>query len=60
LSDSILLNKNRLCLDGTIKYVPAKSVLKLEPGAEIRLKEADFARLSTAFFAEMFSKFAQD
>jgi len=57
LCNSIMTNNNRLCADKTIKYVPAKSVLKYRVGDEIKLKEADFMLLSSAFFAEIESKY---
>lgn len=37
----------------TIKYKPSESVLKRQIGDEIKLTEADFALLCTAFFAEI-------
>jgi hypothetical protein len=43
--------------DKTIKFDPAESVLRLQPGDEIRLSETDFVRLSNAFFAEIAAKF---
>lgn len=41
----------------TIKYDPAKSVLKYRIGDEIKLTEADFIRLSAAFFADIERKY---
>jgi hypothetical protein len=41
----------------TIKYDPAKSVLKYRIGDEINLTEADFTLLSAAFFADIERKF---
>ena len=41
----------------TIKFDPAKSVLRLQPGDKIRLSEGDFVRLSNAIFAEIAAKF---
>ena len=41
----------------TIKYNPAKSILKLQLGEQITLTESDFVRLFTAFFAEIGTKF---
>ena len=67
LCNSILLNRGRLQVDklpgwpnsagSGIKLPPEKSVLKLEVGDEVRLTEADFAQLSTAFFAELEKRF---
>ena len=53
LCDSILQKDGVMTADKTIKFDPAKSVLRLQPGDEIRLSdsEADFVRLSNAFFA---------
>ena len=67
LCNSILLNQGRLQVDklpgwpnsasASIKLPPEESVLKLKVGDEINLTEADFVRLSEAFFAEMERKF---
>jgi len=46
-----------MCADKTIKFDPAKSVLKYRIGDEVKLMEADFIRLSSAFFAEIESKY---
>jgi hypothetical protein len=40
-----------------IKFIPDQSVLKLQIGDQIRLTEADVERLTTAFFADLESKF---
>ncbi|MFN8524486.1 MAG: hypothetical protein U0821_15420 [Chloroflexota bacterium] len=63
LCNSLLLNGGKLQLEklpgwpnsagGSIKLPAAKSVLGLEPGDDVRLKEADFVRLAAAFFAEI-------
>ena len=69
LCNSVLLNRGVMAKsypwphasalgDKSIKLVPEKSVLKHELGDEIELTEADFSRLSEAFFAEMRDKFA--
>ena len=52
-----MMNNNRMGTDKTIKLDPAKSVLKYRVGEEIKLKEADFMLLSSAFFAEIASKY---
>ena len=53
LSDSLMENNGVLRADKSIKLSPAKSVLGCQAGDEIKLKEADFVRLSEAFFAEI-------
>ena len=53
LSDSLMENNGVLKADKSIKLSPAKSVLGCQAGDEIKLKEADFVRLSEAFFAEI-------
>jgi hypothetical protein len=57
LCNSIMQSGSTLAPDTTITLNPAKSVLKLEIGDEIRLSGEDFARLSRAFFAELERKF---
>jgi hypothetical protein len=57
LCASMMSNKQVLCADNTIKYVPAQSVLKYEIGQTIRLREPDFVRFAEAFLAEIERKF---
>jgi hypothetical protein len=57
LCNSMMNNNNRMGADKTIKYDPAKSVLKYRVGDEIKLNEAGFILLSSAFFAEIESKY---
>jgi hypothetical protein len=57
LSNSIMSNGGVMCADKTIKYDPAKSVLKLRIGDEVKLNEEGFVLLSAAFFAEIKSKY---
>jgi len=47
----------RSAWDLTIKFSPAKSILKLQVGDEIKLTETDFFLLFRAFFAEIETKF---
>lgn len=57
IGDAIMNNNGVLETDNTIKYDPAKSVLKYKVGDEIKLTEADFRLLYKAFFAEIENKF---
>jgi hypothetical protein len=59
LCQCLLENDGVLVADKTLKLNPAKTVLKLEPGDEICLNEADFVRLADAYFAEIEQKFGQ-
>ena len=43
--------------DNTIKYKPENSIVKYQPGDEIKLKQEDFLKLSKAFFAEIENKY---
>jgi len=56
---SILENGGVMGADKTIKMTPEKSVLKYEVGDPIRVREADFARISEAFFTEIEKKFTK-
>ena len=58
LCNSMMNNNNMMCADKTIKFDPAKSVLKYGVGDKIQLKEADFMRLSSAFFDEIERKYS--
>jgi hypothetical protein len=63
LCNSLLLNNGKFQVDkrpgwpesagSGIKLSPEKSVLKLEAGDEVKVREADFVRLSEAFFKEI-------
>jgi len=57
LGDSLMNNHNIMSTDKTIKFDPARSVLKYKVGDEIKLNEAHFVLLSKAFFAEIERKF---
>jgi hypothetical protein len=57
LCSSILQDRCLLSANKTIKYNPAKSILKLQIGDPIKLKEADFIPLFKAFFAEIETRF---
>jgi hypothetical protein len=57
LCNSIMNNNNKMATDKTIKYDPAKSVLKYKVGDDIKLNEEDFELLSKAFFAEIEKKY---
>ena len=57
LWNSMMNNGNIVCADKTIKFDPAKSVLKYGVGDEIKLNQADFMLLSSALFAEIESKY---
>lgn len=68
LVNSLLLNDGKLQVDklpgwpnsasAGLKLPPEKSVLKLKPGDEVKLTEAEFVRLSKAFFGELEKKYA--
>jgi hypothetical protein len=57
LAKSLLENAGVLAVDKSIKLTPEASVLGLQAGDEVALGEADFAKLSDAFFAEIEKKF---
>src|SRR5881409_944116 len=68
LCNSILLNKGKLQVDKLPGWPnsavsgrhlpPERSPLKLQVGDEVRITEADFVRLSKAFFAEIEKKYS--
>lgn len=57
LCTSIMLHDGVHTPDTSIKLDPARSVLKLEIGAEIALSAADFRLLSTSFLDEIERKY---
>src|SRR3990170_798416 len=67
LCNSILLNNGKLQVDklpgwpssaiSSLTLPPETSVLKLGPGDQVKLTEADFLRLSKAFFKELERKY---
>lgn len=58
LSESILANSSILEIDKTIEYEPSHSVLGLPIGSDICPSEAEFERLSEAFFEELTRRYA--
>jgi hypothetical protein len=57
LADSLMNNHGVLRVSNVIKWIPDQTVLKLKVGDTIQLTQADFDRLSAAFFADLRSKF---
>jgi hypothetical protein len=57
LADSLMHNDGVLRANNVIKLAPEWSVLKLGVGDRIRLGAAQFERLSSAFLAEVRSRF---
>ena len=57
LCSSLLEHHGVLAADKTIKYRPENAVLQLQIGDEIRLLEADFEALCSAFFRELEATF---
>jgi hypothetical protein len=57
ICDSLMLHDGVMQTDRAIKLDPATSVLGYKVGEEIKLSEADFVRLSEAYFAEIERKF---
>lgn len=60
LCNSILSNNSILVADKTIKYDPARAVVKYEIGDQIKLTEDEFVRLSTAFLEDLEQKFVAE
>ncbi len=57
ICDSLMNDNGILRADKQIKLTPERSVVKLHVGDPISLTEADFERLSAAFFAELERRF---
>jgi hypothetical protein len=68
LCNSLLLNDGKVQVErlkdwpmsavSGLTLPPGKSVLGLKPGDEVQLTEADFVKLSKAFFAEIEKKYS--
>lgn len=59
LCDSMMHNSGIVTADSAVKLAPGKSVLGSRAGDEIKLTEADFIRLSGAFFTEIERKYLE-
>ena len=57
IARSIVAHGSVFTADNTVKYQPEKSILKHQPGDEIRLGEEGFRALATAYFSEIRRKF---
>lgn len=57
LTSSMMNNNGIMSADKTIKYDPAKSILKYRIGDEIKVNQAGFKLLSSAFLAEIEKKY---
>jgi hypothetical protein len=57
LCESLLEHGGVMTFDKSIKLAPEKSVLGYRAGDKIRLVEADFARICSAYFAEIEARF---
>ena len=57
LCNSIVHNNGVMTPDKAVKLTPAESILQYMPGEKIAVDEAQFVKLSAAFFAELERKF---
>jgi hypothetical protein len=57
LGESLMNNDGVLRGNNVIKYAPDETVVKLKPGDQIKLTEAQFERLARAFLADLKAKF---
>jgi len=57
LSESLMNNDGVLRGNNVVKFVPERSVTRLEPGERIRLSADEFERLAGAFLGELEAKF---
>lgn len=57
LGESLMSSNGVLGSNNVIKYVPDEAVVKLKPGDQIKLTEAQFERLASAFLADLKAKF---
>jgi hypothetical protein len=57
LSNSMVHNGGTMIEDKAVKLAAERSVLKYQPGETIKLDEAQFVALSSAFFAELDRRF---
>jgi len=59
ISDSLMANNAILRGNKVITYRPEVSVLNIEIGSEIRVTQADFEQLSTAFLEQIDTRFGE-
>jgi len=59
LSESLLLRDGVFTVEKVMKLVPAKTVLKHQPGDEVRITREQFGALSSAYFAEIEARFLE-
>lgn len=59
LCNSIMHHDAVMAKDSQIRLDPAKSVLRLEPGDEIRVSESYFTALADAYFAEIEQRYVE-
>lgn len=59
ICDSVMNNAGIFRAPKLIKNVPDQFVVRLEFGAEIRLTAGEFESLTTSFYADLESKFAE-
>ncbi len=57
ICSSLTLHDGVLSVDKTIKYDPAKAVLKYPLGQKIELTEAEFLKISSAYLDDLITKY---
>lgn len=57
VSSSLLFNNGKLKMDSSIRLKPEKSILKFNPGEDIKITQEGFSLLANAFFRELEKKY---